>query len=200
MLGTPRANETTGAVAGGGFTCALGPSATNGSRSAYFSNVDALESKGFTANWSGQHRVVYKWRITWNATGSLALASPHTGNDSVMIYVFGNLCYWDVAQGGCVWAYSAPGHSAVEEGTPVWVFNESGSFSSGQRDQIVTVSFLYDFTKGDLYLFDTGLNLTEYSVADTVCTSSGCLQNYAQATSNVDRSGDHAKVLSMSVL
>jgi hypothetical protein len=146
------------------------------------------------------HQVVYKWRITWNASGVLAHPSPQTGNDSVKIYLYGNLCYLNVNPNPCQWAYVTPNHNAVFGGTPVWLFNGSGNFSIGQRDQLVTVSFLYNFTSGDQYQFDTGLNLTEYSTAHTDCSASGCLQYYAQAESNVDRFGDYAKVLSMSVI
>jgi hypothetical protein len=194
--GNPRPNETTGIVTGGGFTCALGRT-TNGSRSAYFSSDDGLTSNAFTANWSGMHQVVYKWRITWNASGVLAHPSLQTGNDSVKIYLYGNICNLNTTP--CTWYYSTLNHNPVFGGTPVWLFNGSGNFSSGQRDQLVTVSFLYNFTRGGQYEFNTGLNLTEYSIAHTDCSASGCLRYYAQSIANVDRFGDGAKVLSMSV-
>jgi hypothetical protein len=195
--GTPNGNETTGLVTGGGFTCALGPNATNGSNSAYFSSDDGLTSKLFTANWSGLHRVVFKWRITWNASGTLAQTSPQTGNDSVVIYLYGNICYFNAIP--CTWYYFTLNHNALFGGAPSSVFNGSGKFSSGQKDQLVSVSFMYNFTRGGQYEFDTGMNLTESSVAHTDCSASGCLQYYAQAIANVDRFGDHATVLSMSV-
>jgi YVTN family beta-propeller protein len=179
LLGSPGASVFSGKVLAGGSACAGNVS----SGSARVSTTDGFLGPAFTVGFGGNHTVIYRWQISWNASGRV-LSNSSTA--TVRISMFGNL--YDNTTG----RWLLGGRGAHDKA--VLVFTASGTFSAGRSSQSLAVRFSVTLTAGHQYVFFTGLNTTAEAI------DPGGLLAAAHATVNVDTGGDFAKVLSMNVV
>jgi hypothetical protein len=148
-----------------------------GSGTASMTTREGFTGPSFTLSASGNHTVVYKWRISWTAgvrcvQGTLNCVTSHT------IKLFGNL---------------------FDATTVSWVSGGAVTLpGNGQSNQTVLVKFNVSLTGGDTYLFHTGLfTFTSAAASGGSCGLSRCV---ASAFVNVEFNGDAAHSIFMEIL